>query len=157
MTRMAWAAGALVIAVALVGCGPDHRARAVVTGQVTLDGKPLTYGFVTFRTADGRTGSAEIDLKGHYTMNDAPIGDVGILVNVPKQTPAMKGMPGATTPAPPKGMPMKSPEGIEMKVEKRVDPSLVVYVPEKYSSADTSGLTYKVTSGEQTHDIPLTK
>jgi hypothetical protein len=163
MTRMAWAAGALMIgvSVALTGCGPNYAARAVVKGQVTLDGKPLTYGIVTFRASDGRTGSATIDPKGIYTMNDAPIGDVAVLVSVPKQTAAMKGMPGmppaGTKAAPPKGIPMESPEGVKMAVAKGVDPSQIVYIPEKYVSAESSGLTYTVTSGEQTHNLPLTK
>ena len=37
-----------------------------------------------------------------------------------------------------------------------LDPSKAVKIPERYSNVESSGLTYKVTRGEQTHDIPLT-
>ena len=155
---MRWAYAAAVLAgclTAVAGCGPNQQARAVVKGQVSIDGKPLTYGNVTFRTKDGRNGSATIDPKGNYMMNDAPIGDVGVMVAVPRGT-TMKGMP-STTAAPPKGLAMKSPEGMQMTVAKTIDPSQIVPIPDRYAVDDTSGLTYKVEPGEQTHDIKLTK
>ncbi len=143
-----------------IGCGPEVRARAVVNGKVSIDGKNLTTGMVTFSSKDNRFhGSAPIDANGSYTMNDAPVGEVTVQVAVQRPIAAMPGMPGASGTAP-KGMVMKSPDGsMEMATvqAKKIDPSKVVVIPEKYSNPSTSGLTYTVGSGNSTFDIKLTK
>jgi hypothetical protein len=55
----------------------------------------------------------------------------------PADAPAMKGGPGYKPPDPNAG------------AEKYVE------IPEKYEEAQTSGLTYTVTGGKQTHEITL--
>jgi len=141
------------------GCGPGQKARGIVKGKVTFMGKALPAGTVTFMTSDNRTGSSTIDTEGHYTINDAPVGDVQAIVSVPKK-PMMMGMPGGPGPGgakPPPGIgEMKDPAGgAGMKMPTPPDPTKIVAIPDKYADFSTSGLTFKVTKGEQTIDIEL--
>lgn len=151
----------LGLLVLLVGCGPNYKARATVKGKVTFGGKALTVGSIMFHGKNNLTGGATIDKDGNYVMNDAPIGDVTITVTVPKQPQGgiarMKIGPGA------------GPGGKDGKDSKSVDPTdssktisimsamptNVVAIPEKFGEVATSGLTYTVVKGEQTHDIVM--
>ncbi|VTR99239.1 hypothetical protein [Tuwongella immobilis] len=56
MMRMRWVGGMLVGIglMGLLGCGPSG---AVVMGTVTLDGKPVDDGSITFEPADGQGAS----------------------------------------------------------------------------------------------------
>jgi hypothetical protein len=140
--------------VSALGCGT--KAKGVVKGQVTFNGKPLTAGNVIFTTKDNRSATATIDPSGNYTANDAPVGDCTVIVTVPKP---MMTMPGMGAPKPPKGIPeMKPPGGGEGGTgpPPMVDPSKLVQIPEKYTKAETSGLSLKVVKGEQTFNITLT-
>src|SRR5262245_51037409 len=88
------ACGLLLVGLLIVsvGCGPNYKARAKVTGKVTFAGKPLTAGTVMFFGKDNLTGSATIDKHGMYAMNDAPIGEVKITVTVPRPPEGGLGM-----------------------------------------------------------------
>src|SRR3954447_25447243 len=155
-------AGLLLVALAsALGCGNNFRNVATVNGTVTLDGKPVTAGRVSFTSPDNRVGSAQLDAQGKYAMKDAPVGEVTATVTVPKanvRTPKapkgigiMKPPPGAP-PGPSEGEGASSTGGGML-----IDPKLIVPVPEKYADAKTSGLKYTVQKGDQTIDIPLTK
>jgi len=145
----------LALLVLSAGCGPNYKARAVVKGKVTIGKDHLTTGTVMFHGKEhNMTGSAAIDKEGNYVMNDAPLGDVTVTVQVSSGPPGGIGR-------------MKLPPG--MKDTKSVDPSgsgksisimgdmpeHVVRIPGKYQNVETSGLTFKVEKGEQIHDIPL--
>jgi len=139
-----------------VGCGPNYKARGTVKGKVTFANTPLTTGSVTFHGKDNITGSATIDKEGNYVMNDAPLGDVKITVTVPKMPAGgigkWKGVPKSDK----DGKPIE-PGGSGKSIPIMGDmPSRIVPIPEKYASPDTSGLTYTVAKGEQTHNLSLT-
>lgn len=116
---------------ALAGCGGGG---SKVTGKVSYNGKPLNSGTILFQTEEG-VRSATIQSDGTYTIEDVPAGNAKIAVTV----------------APP---PEKGPDGVSAD-EAGTSEANPVLVPEKYSRVETSELTYKVTSGEQTHDIDL--
>lgn len=147
----------LVGLLALVtGCGPNYKARAVVKGKVSIGNKNLTTGTVMFYGKDNLSASATIDKEGNYVMNDAPLGDVKITVMVPK--PPMGGgmmkMPGMGKM---KDIKSVNPENPGQSINLMGDmPDRVVPIPDKYGNVATSGLTYSVQKGEQTHDIKLT-
>ncbi len=162
-TLPARAVGACLLAAILtfsVGCS-NVVPRAVVKGKITIGGKNLTTGNVMFYgSAPGATGSASIDSNGNYTMMDAPVGDVKITVTVPKlsgeATMAMKKLKSD-----PRVQEMKTKMVDPTTGEKKFDstgnmPATIVPIPEKYADPASSGLTYTVTQGEQTKDIPLT-
>src|SRR5262245_51285696 len=169
MIRTLIRAGAGLVLLALLtiaaGCGPNYKARGTVTGKVTIDGKHLTAGTVMFYGKDPRmTGAAPIDKNGNYKMTDAPLGDVKITVTVPPTPPGgtkrMKTLGGAPTPKKGKGKEIKSvdPEDPSRVISIMGDmPDEIVGIPDLYGKVETSGLTFTVKSGEQTHDIPLTK
>ncbi len=147
----------------LVGCGgPNYKARAIVKGKVSIGGKPLTAGSVSFYNKQNVSGTATIDTKGNYNMPDAPIGECTITVSVPKMP--MGGPSGMMSPfggpgggaAAVKGMKSVDPSGSGKSISIMGEmPAQIVPIPEKYSKPDTSGLTYKVEKGEHTFDIDL--
>ncbi len=142
----------------LAGCSDGSGARATVKGKVKLGEKPLYMGTVTFtaKGADNRVGSGNIDQEGNYTVTDAPVGDVAISVSVPKMGMMAK-MPGASDKAkPPTGVSTKDPSGGMAMNMPNIDMTKIVPIPDKYADPATSGLTYKVERGQQTHDINLT-
>jgi len=154
-------AGLLLLAlVSTLGCGDKYQQRGTVTGKVTLDGKPVTAGTVAFITADNRTGSAQLDAQGKYTMKDAPVGEVTATVTSSKLNIRTSAAPKGYVMKPPPGaapVGVKSPEEVGGKPDTATYPKLYMPIPEKYAKPDTSGLKYTVNKGEQTIDIPLTK
>ncbi len=137
-----------------VGCGPPER--ATVKGKVTLGETPLPVGNVMFWGADNATATATIDKDGNYVVADAPVGDVKVTVSTPKVNPqqfemmrSMKNGAAGTTES-------VDPNDPSRKISIMGSiPENVVAAPEKYADPATSGLTYSVKSGEQTHDIKL--
>src|SRR5207248_3869888 len=65
--------GAVALAL-LAGAGCNKNKRATVTGQVKFNNKPVTAGTISFIGKENRTGAAELDAKGNYTVKDAPVG-----------------------------------------------------------------------------------
>lgn len=121
----------------VAGCAP---ATGKVKGRVKLVNKYLTAGTVGFVAKGGRVAVGQIDADGNYEIPDAPAGEVKISVQVPSA------LPGATV-KPPPGIPDTRPKGGAAKP--------IVPIPAKYGNPETSGLTYTVQPGEQTHDITL--
>ncbi len=65
------------ILLALAGCGDKVQGRAglvPVTGKVTLDGKPLTTGTVSFIGSGGNNEAftGQIDGSGNYKLGASP-------------------------------------------------------------------------------------
>jgi hypothetical protein len=80
----------LVICLALLTC-PARAAdakTATVEGKVTLDGKPLAAGKVSFHPKAGKAVVADLNKDGTYTAKKVPIGEVRISIKakgVPKK------------------------------------------------------------------------
>ena len=122
-------------------------------GKVTFGGKSLTTGSVMFYGKDNVTGSAAIDKNGNYVMNDAPLGDVKITVSVPPAA-GWDGHEGAARVKGVKDAKSVDPERSGKSISIMGDmPTHVVPIPESYANTETSGLTYTVKKGEQTHDL----
>jgi hypothetical protein len=144
-----WRCSPLWLLVLAAGC--SHQARSVphasVSGKVIYKGRPLPGGRVTFVTVNGGfAASANIHEDGAYKV-DAPVGDVQISVD---NSMLLRK----------RGTPTRPPQSEEMMKRSgggEKDPIKGHYVdlPSKYATADTSGLTYTVQPGEQTHDITL--
>jgi hypothetical protein len=145
--RLLFAVALCLALAALAGCG---KGRATVNGKVTLNGKPLTTGTVSFIGGPSDTGSGHINADGTYAVPDAPLGDCKVTVQTPRAMGGVQGMP--KPPAGMKGMPKEMlPPGAE-EGSKAVR---VVPAPEKYGSPDTTPVTYTVKKGTQTFDIDL--
>jgi hypothetical protein len=132
---MALLMGAFSALPLLAGCGSELG--ATVSGQVTIDGKPVGPGMVTF--AAERAGEVPavggLDDDGSYTL----------------QTNRKPGVaPGAYRVAiqafqPPEGL---APGERTMKLSKPL-------IPEKYLQVDSSGLEYTVDRGANVINIEL--
>ncbi|HVK10471.1 MAG TPA: hypothetical protein VM597_17010 [Gemmataceae bacterium] len=125
---------ALIAVLALAaGCGP---ATSVVTGKVTLDGVPVTEGTVSFLMDDGTVQSSFIMPDATYYFDAIPVGTVKITV-LPKEQEVSEE---------------------DIKNQRTARPTAAkFYIPPRYASPESSGLTCAVTGAKTTHDLPLTK
>jgi hypothetical protein len=139
------------------GCG----SKGTVSGKVTYKDKAVPGGKVQFKTEKGKSYLGTIKEDGSYTVEKVPAGPVTITVE-PNEPPKLGTTPGFR--GPPKdrmnfGPPKDAP--IPEEARKAFDPrgqsgqKFIKDFPAKYKDPEKSGLTYTVTGGDQTHDIPL--
>jgi hypothetical protein len=127
------------LVVSLTGCGGFGAQRVPLTGA-TLEGK-VTYGTekvpVGLIIAVGPNGSSQAKLEddGTFKMENAPLGEVSLAVNV------------------------KAGEGALMSRRMSGDKNIPnpVHIPTKYSDPATSGIKTTIAKGENTYDIAITK
>lgn len=143
---------ALMGSFAAAGCGGG---TGTVTGKVYYKDTPLKGGNVTFVSTQGKPSkSASIGEDGSYKLEKVPAGEVKICV----ETQSLRPQPGATAPerksTPPPGA--KGPSyasgggGAAADTSKRY-----VAIPDDYADPKKTKLTYKVTGGNQEHNIKL--
>ena len=66
--------------VSLLGCGGGHQLEtAEVTGIVSVNGKPVSQGFVVFIPLQGRRASGPIDSDGRFSLSTYSNGDGAIV------------------------------------------------------------------------------
>lgn len=125
----------LLAAVCLIGCGPPPK--GTVSGKITVNGKPLPEGLITFLSQVGKKEVSNAKIKnGEYQTDEMLAGPAKIVI-IP--TLAQETIPvdkGDVRP-PPKGK------------AKSLD------VPSKYQDANTSGLEITVNAGANTFDKDL--
>jgi hypothetical protein len=74
----------VVACISTVGCGPDRAkrdGRAIVEGNVTFDGKPVTGGIIKFTSATGDTEEGMLRVEGNYYVENAPVGECKVSVD----------------------------------------------------------------------------
>ena len=133
-----WAA-AVAFAGLAAGCGPAPT--GTVSGTVTVGGRPVPSGLITFSSEVGaRDSFSAAVLDGRYATGPIPAGPTKVTVIPrganPAEAPAGKG--GGDLAPPPKAAAKRA-----------------ATVPPKYGAADTSGLTFDVARGENTKDFDL--
>ena len=144
-----------VLAASLVafisGCGDGRAERAPVSGKVTMNGQPLTFGTVQFWPVEGRPARGEINKDGTYTLTTFDPGDGAVLgehtVTVEAVTTASQA---------PKAKSFE--EEIEMSMNR--DQVVVVgntrsLIPPQYATPQSSSLKREVKRGENKIDIEL--
>jgi hypothetical protein len=143
--------------VALLGCSSQWP-TAEVSGKITYNGEPIPVGMITFMAADG-SGHADTSSiqDGEYALPRAPIGAVKIQI---------LGSSGSIAGASPANARRRVTSG-QRKLAESMGAKLApkpsesqpkgksFKLPTRYSNAETSGLSYEVTPGTQTHDIAL--
>jgi hypothetical protein len=115
-------------AFALAGCGASN---ARVSGNVTVDGRPIKFGTILFVGPAGTSVSARIN-DGAYEAVNVPVGQVRI---------AVEGFDTNPFDEPPRPRQKRKPE--------------VSVVPPKYRDAEKSGLTLMVNAGDNERDVDL--
>lgn len=174
---LAVALSALVVASA--GCGGDKR--ATVSGNVTLGGKGLPGGTITFVSVadDKRVASAGISADGSYKISDAPVGECKVLVDNSHLDPAsLKDKAGTEAPggagAVPgmKGGPAASGKAVSKDVKAKMgaapkDVDLggmgqgasgdqkYVKIDKSFGGASTTSLKATVVAGDNTHNFEV--
>lgn len=130
---------ALVAVVALfsVGCG---QGTGVVTGKVTLDGKPLPRGLITFLSEVGKKDafSAAI-IDGEYRTDPIPCGPAKVTVI-------------ATD-----GPPTEEKGGSDLQAGPRPGTKTMVVIPDRYQKPDTSGFELTIKPGENPFNADMTR
>ncbi len=63
--RLAFVALSIVLT---AGCGDSRPARVAVSGQVLIDGKPLTVGNIKFVPTGARPSVGKLDGEGHFVL-----------------------------------------------------------------------------------------
>jgi hypothetical protein len=133
---------------------PREPALAEVSGKVLFKGRPLPGGTVTFTAVKGGFPSAgQIDENGNYQIN-APVGEVVIGVDNGDFRPRFEGGKGKSSP---EVLPQERGRNKRPEFQEEAKPikGRYVEIPERYADGSTSGLTYTVKPGPQTHDIEL--
>ena len=140
-------AGSVVLFIGIIGCGGGP---ATVSGTVTYKGAPVTGGSITLHfDGDKPPAGGSIDGNGKYAIQSTTLGKASVSIETESQRSMM---PKQTDIASPKdGMP---PEVTKMPGGGAA--TVYVKIPEKYSDAKRSGLTWDVKSGQQTKNWELT-
>ena len=137
-----------LVAFAMCGCGGGE---GNVTGSVTINGKVVKGGNVTFVSTEGKPSvSAQINEGGTYTMTKVPSGNVKICIDTETFNPAKKSKTPKYSPPPgqegPEGFGTGDAEGMAKRY---------VMVPVNFSKPETTTLTYDVVGGTQIYDIDI--
>lgn len=141
----------IVPAIALLvgsGCGPS---TGTVTGKVTFNGQPVNLGTVTIHNENGQVASSLLNEAGEFRITNIKPGLVRITVVTHPSVPP--GLQLVEQPPPPASA-VYQPSGTKGGVftSKR----RYLWIPERYTHPDHSGLTLTVESGEQSKDLVLT-
>jgi hypothetical protein len=143
----------VVLFLTLLGCGgSDQLARAPVTGNVTLDGDPVSEATILFRPEVGRAGTGKIENGEIVAASTYGIND-GIVLGTHKV--AIQPIPSDPPPAPSRIQgdnitPIPSP------VENQRPPRATVDIPAKYRDIDRSGLTIEIKEDGNELSLELT-
>jgi hypothetical protein len=141
----------LFMALVLCGCG---QKTGSVSGRITYQDRPLTFGRVTLFAVDNSVHSAQIGSDGSYAIPKVPVGPAKITV----ETPDLRKMPeshrGMMDPARMGNPQAEKPGKLEPRAKTPAG-SKPVFIPDQYASLDRSGLSLDVQAGENTFDIPL--
>lgn len=112
-------AAACMTLVAAMGCS-NHPEIAPVSGRVTIDGAPLTVGFVRFVPAGARSSTGKLNAQGEYRLTCLTEGDGAIVGEHQVEIVATEVLTSST---------------------------IKHFVPKKYANGRTSTLTCSVPAG----------
>jgi hypothetical protein len=115
--------------VANLGCGDGRPKRVPVSGQVLIDGQPLTFGFVRFAPPDSRPSTGQLDQNGNFVLTCFEPGD-GAVIGKHKVT-------------------VMGQEAIGHETIKW-------HAPKKYANPNTSGLEQEITEPTNSVKIEIT-
>jgi len=114
----------------VTGCGDGRPSRVKVSGHVTIDGKPLKSGGVSFKpVGGGRAAGGQLDDNGQYSTTMYKLND---------------------------GLPLGSYKVAVTGAQVVNDKTTRWHAPMAYSDHQTSGLTAEITEETATLDFDLT-
>lgn len=132
----------IVIVAALLafipGCGPG---ASTASGTVTYQGKPVVWGSVTLRAADGSMHQIGINPDGTYSLTNVPVGLATVGVSSPDPTPSARARAGGGDDSRARPGPPPLPPGAWFPL------------PAKFADPATSGVTVQVGGGPTNIDL----
>ena len=142
----------LSLLLATSGCSPS---RARISGTVTIDGKILPAGLVTFSPANPAEEKVIVELTDQGRFNvELPIGEVKVCVDnrewETRTLPPAEAPPGA-----PPDMAARFANAKPRVIQARKGTYLAI--PSKYYAIDTTDIVFVVSPKEPVHDIALKK
>lgn len=163
--RFAFSLGAFALLLPLAGgCGSG---KGTLSGEVTLDGKPLPSGTITFYPAKKSLGNPLVSAitDGKYSVSGVPVGNMKVAVettsikrqadtfqasasssNMARSMGQRKGG-GALPPEAKKAMDEEKKSAEESKQKSKELMDKYRPIPGKYENKDTSGLSVEVKPG----------
>lgn len=118
----------VLAALPLSGCGASRPERMPVSGQVLIDGEPLTYGFVQVLPKDARPATGRIGPDGRFTLSTFEPNDGCVFGAHPVAVIANETLDGTTQ---------------------------RWHAPKRYADASTSRLTVQIVEGHPEITINL--
>lgn len=145
--------GVVLLLMASAGCGEAGPELLPASGVVTLKSKPLAGATVTFiPEGKGSLGMAITDDEGKFDIKSgAKRGVVAGTSAVTVTLPAGAGNALSSNMTPEDMMKMQ----MEGKLQSEMDKQKTSLIPDRYSKADTSGLTVEVKSGQTEYNLTL--
>ena len=130
-----------ILLAGICGCGNS----ADVSGKISYQGRPVTYGSVIILTSNNSAFSAAIKPDGTYLVEDIPPGNASIAVI--SRNPAL----GRSAIHPPK----TTPTGKQEAAPRETAVTGWFPLPRNYEDPKSSGLTCNITKGQVIHDLEL--
>jgi hypothetical protein len=132
---------AVILLAGACGCGNT----ATVTGKVTYQGRPVTYGSVIFLSADNTACEGVIEPDGSYTVQGVHAGDVkiGVISRDPSKGRSVLRGEKPARPGKAGGAPRKPP------------PEGWFPLPTRFEDPASSGLGCTIASGHVVHPIEI--
>ena len=137
------------------GCGDGGPTLVPVSGVVTYQDRPLAGAMVTFiPEGKGAIAMATTDNEGAYEIRTgASSGVIAGRSVVTVSLMSSGGKDGLAATMTPEDMQKMAMSG---QLQKKLDTQSVPLIPELYSKATTSGLSYEVKGGQENkYNIPL--
>ena len=117
--------GCLICLTVLAGCQADEG-MTTLEGSVTLDGKPLPLGSISFSPVDGQTPTAGGEIKeGRYSVR-VPVGEMKVSLSAPKIIGKKKLYPAEDSPEMPitvEALPARYNETTELRLIVKAGPN----------------------------------
>jgi hypothetical protein len=107
--------------------GKGEKKAAKVVGTVMFKGEPLTAGWITFHSPDGREYSAVLQVDGTYHLAAVPVGRARVTVGTFPELPPL--------------LPKERPKA--------------VVLPRRYADPEQSGLTAELAEGQNDFNVIL--
>lgn len=114
---------------AIVGCNDPQFERVPVSGQVLVDGEPLSYGYVRFYPAGARASGGRLDEQGRFVLTSKKKGDGVVLGTHPVSVSAGEALTEYT---------------------------IKWHAPKMYNTPQTSGLEFTIDEPTDSLEINLT-
>jgi hypothetical protein len=111
-----------------VGCS-DRPHIVPVSGQVLIDGEPLSYGFIRFSSGEGRPALGRLDKEGRFRLTTYDSGDGAIVGS----------------------------HRIAILTHEVTDTGIKWHAPRMYADYATSGLTQEISEPTDSLVIKLTR